>query len=234
MVSKNIFLVFFKDSNKNFAKYIFNRIRENNELKNSSRVILTGGNTVKKVYQHINEKELIKMSNLNFFLSDERNVSKFSNDSNYKNILENLFKKNDNFKLNSVNTDNRNKTKEAIRYSNLLDDCIDIIILSLGSDTHVASLFPNYNALNNNILNFTYEKSRFTITPKIIKKAKEIIVLVSGKDKGLALRKCLENKKNYNLYPGTILLDKACWLLDQDAFLQLPDSLKKDNLFLPY
>ncbi len=139
---ENKFLVAKQDWNVASAKFIQNKIF--NKTNNKKRLILTGGETVKPIYKYIDEKKIMNLNNLQIFLSDERCVPNNHNDSNYKNIISHLFKNKDDGKriLSQIHTDSVDKHNEAKRYAKLLSDKIDLILLSLGSDSHIASLFP--------------------------------------------------------------------------------------------
>jgi len=89
----------------------------------------------------------------------------------------------------------------AALYDELLPESIDIMLLGVGDDGHIASLFPFSPLL--------YEKqhgclpavspyppyNRLTITPMIIKKAKNVFILAPGAIKS-SLREVANEKVN--------------------------------------
>ena len=93
---------------------------------------------------------------------------------------------------------------------------MDIVLLSLAEDGHVASLFPNYYSLNDKRRYFFFKHKRdnfyrISLTMKSILEAKFIFVLVNGK-KRLALLNQLK-KKTITEMPAQVLYNKAIWLI---------------------
>ena len=71
----------------------------------------------------------------------------------------------------------------------MLPESIDILLLSVGSDGHIASLFPQSNALNEktkSVVPFVGSKpppERLTITTSVIQPAKSTFLFAQGKEK---------------------------------------------------
>lgn len=102
----------------------------------------------------------------------------------------------------------------------------DVILLGVGSDGHTASLFPHTSALNPPmnkfvVANFVEKLKtwRITVTPEIIRHARNVIVMVTGEDKAEALKHVLEGPADFELYPAQIGRDLpgATWLIDTGA-----------------
>ncbi|MEI6520888.1 MAG: 6-phosphogluconolactonase [bacterium] len=201
----------------------------NDILKNKSsiRIALSGGNTPRAV-----NKELVKhdidWSKVNLYWGDERMVPHTNIDSNYRMNHDSL--------INCIKQQpmgiyaipyNKSSEMAAELYDNILheslgDDLkIDIILLGMGDDGHIASLFPGQK----------YDDSRFavaSISPKIpanrvslslpfIAKAAKIFVMINGNTKAERIADVLNGKsdvpaaKLYRLRPDII------WLLDSAA-----------------
>jgi len=79
--------------------------------------------------------------------------------------------------------------KAAKAYETLLPNSIDILLLGIGEDGHIASLFPNSPQLQEQkrlCLPITGPKppyKRLTVTPPLIKSAKTTYILAQGKEK---------------------------------------------------
>jgi 6-phosphogluconolactonase len=100
----------------------------------------------------------------------------------------------------------------------------------MGTDGHTASLFPYSAGLNEEqrwfIANYApgLEKWRLTLTKNAINNAREILVLVSGKDKAQVLAEVLEGDKYPDKRPIQLIspIDgNMTWMIDSDAASQL-------------
>jgi len=126
---------------------------------------------------------------------------------------------------------------EAERYAKLLPQSIDVMLLSVGSDGHVASLFPNANSLNEiKKTVIAIEDSpkppskRITITKKVIKTAKNIVLMAEGEAKGEVLAKALLDPENINELPVRLTIgNRATWVLDQDAICAFNRTLPENS-----
>ena len=216
----------FKDSewaDKSFT-FINNEINKILKKKSRCNLILTGGRCAKKIYNvwsnHLKKENFNK---LYFYLTDERNVPTSNENSNYKMISDNLFlnfeKKNLNFY--KFETELKDKKKIIDNYNNKLPNTIDITLLSIGDDGHVASIFPNDMCVinSNSNVSFVHRKlkpDRFTVTPKYLLKSKKIFLLASEYSKKKAVSNLINNKKiNQNEMPAFIFKDYI-WLIDKD------------------
>ena len=191
-------------------------------------LMLTGGNTARSVYKHLCLPLIKSKLKINFYLTDERCVGPNNNKSNHymiKKVLLNF--KNSNFNFYRIFGEERNFKKECLRYEKLLSKKIDLVLLSLGKDGHIASLFPkNVTNLKQKVVNIYQKKKirRYTVTPYFLKKMKKIIVFVKGSEKGVALKKTLLCKKKI-FYPARNVID-AEWVLNYSAFKKVSYLLK--------
>ena len=88
---------------------------------------------------------------------------------------------------------------------------LDLLLLGLGADGHVASLFPGSDALREGTRLVAapwverLQARRITLTPPAIKNASEIMVLVSGEEKAGALRQALSGAGTVDDCPALLL-----------------------------
>jgi len=214
---KNIFL-FKKNWNKKSADLIFNTTNKLLDKKKIINFFLTGGKTSLKLYPDLFKHLKSIKKSIKFYLTDERVVGLKSKHSNSRFILEilkkNKIEKKNFFIINKSN--NETISKITSDYSKVVQS-IDIIILTLGSDGHIASIFNNLPILKKNKLNYFYLKRknenfyRISLTPKAILNSKKIFVLVYGK-KRFNIFKKLKNKSD-KFIPASIIYNKAIWLI---------------------
>ena len=102
----------------------------------------------------------------------------------------------------------------------------DFILLGMGADGHIASLFPNTVSVfeTKDIVTAVYMMgdmpSRITLTRLVLTAAKHIVVLISGEEKAETLRNVLQSSPDEIKYPVHTLwpvLDKVTWLIDNEA-----------------
>lgn len=212
---------------------------------NKINLALSGGNTPKYIFKFLVEHFAKKISwdKINFFWGDERCVPPTDDDSNYKMAYENL--------LSKISVPGKNIFRikgeevpegEAKRYSEVINKTLpqqnhlpvfDLIMLGIGEDGHTASIFPDQ-------LHLLYEskicsvavhpattQKRITLTGKVINNARNIVFIVTGKNKS----KIVDSILTYNIesknYPATYIKPVAgnlIWLLDKEA-----SSLLKGN-----
>lgn len=102
----------------------------------------------------------------------------------------------------------------------------DLILLGLGKDGHIASLFPGSPALREQrrwVMAPFVERlgaHRLTLTMPLLNEAHHLICLVSGEEKALALREVLEGEHRPEQQPAQELRaarGRVRWLIDRAA-----------------
>jgi 6-phosphogluconolactonase len=187
-------------------------------------LMLTGGSTAKSLYKYWSINPPVFLSNNWYLFGDERCVPPSHTDSNYGMLVSALFPKGVpiNCKIERIKGEATNCLSEAERYSKILPSSVDILLLSVGSDGHVASLFPGSEVIDEMkssvalVHSLELTSKRVTITPKVIKSAKNIIVMAAGKNKGEILAKALKNPHNTTKFPVCLTIGST-WILDKDA-----------------
>ena len=185
-------------------------------------VMLTGGRSAKRLYQAWNSLAgFQQVTDVQFYFGDERCVPTDHAESIYGMVMQNLF-------LHGVPTgctvlrmeaDASDRWAAAQRYEDILPVFIDILLLGVGDDGHIASLFPYSAALQERqrqVIPVTGPKppfDRLTITPQVIMKARSIFVLAFGPAKAEVLLKVLNLPTNFNNMPAC-LVQNATWFLN--------------------
>jgi len=102
----------------------------------------------------------------------------------------------------------------------------DLIMLRMGADGHVASLFPDTYAFfdTNDLVCVIYSMdsryTRITLTNPVLCAASHIAVLVHGEKKAATLREVLTSEPDEVRYPIHAIwpiLDRVTWLVDRNA-----------------
>ncbi|XP_024934296.1 probable 6-phosphogluconolactonase 1 isoform X2 [Ziziphus jujuba] len=156
------------------------------------------------------------------FWADERVVAKSHADSNYKLARDGLL-----FKV----------VKSRIISVSDTSDCpkFDLILLGMGSDGHVASLFPNHSALEETDEWVTFitdspkpPPERITFTLPVINSASNVVVVVTGDSKAEAVHLALDDVgPDCPLVPARMVqptTGKLVWFFDKPAASKLDGS----------
>jgi 6-phosphogluconolactonase len=110
----------------------------------------------------------------------------------------------------------------------------DILLLGVGPDAHVASLFPDQPALYEDRAAVAVRgapkppPTRITLTLPAIQAAAEVWLVVAGKDKAEAVRLALSGAGHIQVpAAGARGHQRTLWLLDRAAASQLPPELDR-------
>lgn len=209
-------------------------------------IALSGGSTPKSGYELLtNNAPSMGWENTHIFWSDERCVPPDHPDSNYqmarKAFIDRVSIPRQNIHrirgedLPEQATSNYEQvlrtffSQHTPRTTNRIST-FDLVILGLGEDGHIASLFPDSDALNITdrwVVTVQHDKpplpliQRISLTLPVINAAKQITFIVSGSNKAHILQRVHSAPT-----PGVPLLpaqlihpyeDKIIWLVDSDA-----------------
>ena len=198
---------------------------------NKFTVALSGGNTPKRFYELLATPSFSK--NINWkkvfiFFSDERYVPHTDAESNFnmasKALLDHIpIPRKNIFAILTSST----PAKDAATYEQAIKKILgsntpsfDLILLGLGPDGHTASLFPKNEILKENkrLVKEVYIKEkemwRISFTVPLINAARQILFLVSGKEKVLILKKILSNKKPTIPLPVQLIKGNILWMVN--------------------
>ena len=204
------------------ASFIHEQVQSVLHETGQCQIMLTGGMTARKVYSTWSQEfDISTLSPVKFYFGDERCVPVDSPESNYGMTMKTLFKNGipHGCSVFSMEGDSDDRDAAANRYDAILPDAIDILLLSVGEDGHIASLFPNSKALHENknrVVSIDSPKPpnrRLTITPLVISQARSIIVLATGASKAATLRDALLMPAKVDALPVRLTL-RGTWLMD--------------------
>lgn len=223
-MSKNLTLLQFNSNlfNEKCTKIIYDLLI----LMSSDKVInvsLSGGNTPVPILSNLSKKK-IDWSKIVFFQVDERFIDKSSSGSNYKSLNNVLFSKVFS-KVFPMITDHKSIDNSISNYNKVIDKFVyksengipefDLIILGVGHDGHTASIFKNQKQENLNIgvYKSIVDKNeyplRMTMSQSLINNAKNIILIVKGKERSEMIKNILKYPDNFLQLPITKVINNA-------------------------
>lgn len=185
-------------------------------------ILLTGGTTAARMYSAWSrEFDIRSLKNVNFYFGDERCVPPEHPDSNYGMVISTLFGSGipQSLTVHRMEAESDDLEAAAGRYATVLPESIDILLLGVGEDGHIASLFPFSAALHEckrRVLPIFGPKQpyqRLTITPPVILQAHSTFVLAAGAAKAAVLAEALNAPNNIDALP-VLLAISGTWLLD--------------------
>ena len=197
------------------SKLIENQIIQTVKIKERFQFCVSGGSTPKSIYQLLS-KRAIAWHKVDIFLGDERCVEPKSDLSNSlmlrNSLLTNYGSKAFFYEIFSEKKIDDNISKKLL-ISKLHEKCngnppsFDLTLLGLGDDGHTASLFPYQNNNTDDLVIFNEGKGlkRISLTPKVLSASKNIIFLVSGAAKQLALKRLLDKNESQERTPSKLI-----------------------------
>ncbi|MBI4431473.1 MAG: 6-phosphogluconolactonase, partial [Candidatus Omnitrophica bacterium] len=209
-------------------------------LRGRFAIALSGGSTPKGIYALMaspDYRNRFQWEKIHFFWGDERWVSPEDVKSNYRMVAEALLTRVDipPGNIHPIRTDHENPEISAAFYEKELVSSFnlkngewphfDLILLGLGNDGHVASLFPGSpellltNRLAVPVVGEKIEPSRVTVTLPLINQAEFIFLLISGREKAEILKAVLEGAGNNSLPVQKVNPQdgEVLWFTDQSA-----------------
>jgi len=212
-------------NNENFliTKFIrLFRAKNRNKGKRRFSFVLTGGSSPIKLYKHLAKSRNINWNKIDFFIGDERYVKDTSRNSNIKMCKKYLLDKikiSDN-QIYKISTNKKSVKESVLDYEKKIKKyffnkkvVFDLILLGIGNDGHIASLFKNnINKKTNKNITFIKRKDflRITLTLKCLNNSKSIFLWAPGRVKSNIVKKILLDKKF--MYPVSFLKEKNNFL----------------------
>jgi 6-phosphogluconolactonase len=211
-------------------------------------IALAGGSTPKTLYSLLAAEpyfSVMPWEKTFIFFGDERHVPPADKDSNFRMANESMLTKL-NLKpeqVHRIKTENPDPEKAAHEYEQLLTSFFnlstgqlprfDVILIGMGDEGHMLSLFPGTKALHDNgrlVLSNWVGKLytwRVTVSAPVANNSALAIFMVTKPDKALALKGVLEGPYEPEQLPSQLLHPtngKAIWLIDTAAAEKLDAS----------
>jgi 6-phosphogluconolactonase len=210
-------------------------------------VALSGGNTPRRLYEILANsplRERIRWESVYVFWGDERCVPADDPRSNFRMARKTLL---DHVPVpaNQIHPiqGGLSPALAATQYETELQDffgdqppVFDLVLLGLGENAHTASLFPHTSVLDEKehwvkeVYVVERGMYRVTLTVPLINQAKEVIFLVNGADKALALQSVLEGAYQPHELPAQLIRPNGAhpiWLVDKAASHKLvPETVE--------
>lgn len=190
----------------------------------SLSLALSGGSTPGPVYERLAREDLA-WSRLKIFFADERAVPPTHEASNYGLIRRTLLEllPEEPRRVFRMEAERAGLEEAAARYDRSLPDALDLLVLGIGDDGHTASLFPGSPHLEvATTRRVAVAESplpptpRLTITPVVIRAARQIYVLARGQAKAGPVARALLGSFDISACPAQ-LARGGTWVLDEEA-----------------
>lgn len=241
----------FKDADhlcKGLADWITSLIEETLTRKERFGLVLSGGNTPKKLHELLalpHYAERIDWQKIHVFWGDERFVPFEDARNNSRMAFDTLLNK-VNIPAAQIHIMDTGLSPEAavMEYEEELFEyfgtdelparTFDLVLLGMGDDGHTLSLFPGEPVVHEEKLWVTsyYLKAqdmyRITLTKNIVNRADHIVFMVSGSEKAYAIREVLEGEKNPDRFPSQQIVaqrGELHFFIDEAAAAQLRTSI---------
>jgi 6-phosphogluconolactonase len=212
------------------ARRIAAEIRRVLASRDHCSLALSGGETPGPVYRslaaEIADKE--PWSRVEIYFADERCVPPDDPASNYRMVKESLLDllPAPPARVHRMEGERPDPDAAARAYEARLPERLDLLVLGLGADAHIASLFPRSSALvesHRRVVTVTAPKpppERLTITPPVVRAARLTIGLVAGAGKAEALARAVDGADDPDQTPGR-LARGGLWIVDTAAAARL-------------
>ena len=196
----------------------------------SGHVVLTGGSTSRRAYERAAELRP-DWSRVDVWFTDERCVPPSHEQSNFGMISAALLDRVDGITVHRMQGE-LGPHDGAAAYERELDDvgpeAFDLMLLGLGPDAHICSLFPGDDALGErdrrvvgvDLAGMAPLVPRITLTLPVVNATRQIVFLVTGTDKAEAVSRAFSGRPDPRA-PGSLVEGNVRVLLDAAAAARL-------------
>jgi 6-phosphogluconolactonase len=213
------------------AEWIMKRVRATLADQGHCSLMLTGGSTPGRVYERLAAEPAFPRARVTYYLGDERCVPPTDPESNYRLALETLFPDGPpaGTVIHRMRGEDPEADKAAADYAALVPDIVDVLLLGVGPDGHVASLFPGSNALHEGrhkalaVIGPKPPPRRLTVTPPVIRSARHVLVMATGAAKAPVLARALREPVDPAALPVQLALG-GTWILDREAAAEIESA----------
>ncbi len=194
----------------NTAAQIYKEINRNYKKKGTVTIMTAAGKAAISVHRKLSQMlNAGNLKNIRIFLADERCVSQYHSESNYK-VIKKIYSFTKGVHVHKFYNCKFSPDKSIKKYQRFFSRGIDVLMLGLANDGHVASLFSGRNITNSEeelfLLKKDYENfERYSINYSFVdNKCKKVYLLVNNiSKKRLVKVVALKGDKSipfYNLY----------------------------------
>jgi 6-phosphogluconolactonase len=203
-------------------------------------VSLTGGSTPRRLYELLARdpwRARIPWAQIHLFWGDERNVPPDHPESNYGMARDALIahvpipagqvhRMHGELPAAEAASQYARELEAAFAGARREDRRFDVMLLGLGEDAHIASIFPGSPVLleRDRRVSATWAEHlnahRITLTPPALLDSHRITMLVAGARKAGAVKAALEGAEDVERYPAQLLRranDRVEWIIDRAA-----------------
>jgi 6-phosphogluconolactonase len=207
---------------KSVATQIMATIAQTCHARGGCSVILTGGSSAAQLYEAWAAlPEFDQMHYVHFYFGDERCVPPDHPESNYGLAMRTLFQRGvpPTCTVVRMKAEHLDSEAAARAYEAQLPDRIDVLLMSMGEDGHIVSLFPHSAALletSRRVVPVRAPKSppeRLTITPIVIAQAAKVFVMALGAAKAAVFQQAQSYPQDIAALPARLVLG-ATWFID--------------------
>lgn len=211
------------------------------QTRGTASVALTGGGVGIAMLRAIASspaRDAVDWGNVDIWWGDERFVPRADSERNERQAREALL---DHVRINETRVHHFAASDElavaelaAEQYATALDRAwLDVVLLGVGPDGHVASLFPEHPALHEGGLTAAVHGSpkpppnRTTLTFSAINRAEEVWLIAAGEAKAAMIGAALSGAGPMQVpAAGVRGRTRTLWLLDRAAAAQVPAPLR--------
>ena len=208
----------------------------------SAFVALTGGATVPPVYRSLADpgrpwRQRIPWRHVHAFWGDERHVPPSDRDSNFGMTAATLLSRvsipasqihrmRGELPADEAAREYETELREGFRAAGRPDETFDLMLLGLGANGHIASIFPASPVFDEHARRVAavwvpeLETFRITLTPAALLASRHIVMIVAGAQKADAVQTALEGPLDPTRCPAQLLRaagDRVEWLIDRAA-----------------
>lgn len=206
------------------ADHVDQLIREVVTRAGEAHIALAGGSTPEPVYRALAERDL-PWHKLHIYLGDERAVPSDDPESNLGRVRASLLDAVPipHSRIHPMEAHAADPDEAARRYETLLPRRLDLILLGMGADAHVASLFPHGPALavtDRDVVPVegpSTPRRCLTLTPPPLGRARNVVILATGRAKAPAVARALQGDEAPADCPVRLVASRASWILDAAA-----------------
>lgn len=193
------------------------------QIPSAGSFVVTGGTAAGTVYGALD----VDLSEIEVFFSDERCVPPQHEASNFKMATESFLARSGATSVHRMRGEDSPK-QAAASYDEQLVSAVrerfDLMLLGMGSDNHIAALFPNSPALlEADALCVAVDRpdglKGLTMTPPSIIAARAVLLVVTGESKAEAVARAIDGDEDVMSCPVRLLADHpdVTFVLDDAA-----------------